>query len=178
MLFTDTGALSPVLLSARRCPKRLRLPAVGSAASVFPWYFTSQGISFAHHTRTVPVQASLPRNAQRPVHRYDHAGAADKSPGRSPGPCACQRSTIYETRRFPAAFLRQRTGSVRQEMRLPGFISPSGAMSRSLVSSSTDRIIPRDSRPRMVRGARLATTQTCLPTSSSGLKCAAIPDRI
>jgi len=42
--------------------------------------------------------------------------------------------------------------------------------------SSAIRIIPFDSMPLILRGARLATTTTWRPTISSGLKCWAMPD--
>ena len=40
------------------------------------------------------------------------------------------------------------------------------------------RIIPFDSMPRILRGARLARIQICLPTISSGEYCSAIPDNV
>ena len=44
--------------------------------------------------------------------------------------------------------------------------------------SSEKSSMPLDSIPRSMRGLRFATTITCLPTHSSGLKCCATPDTI
>ena len=62
---------------------------------------------------------------------------------------------------------------------LPGVTSLGGCINDSVPSlSSTDNNIPCDSTPFSLRGSRLATKHTCLPTRSSGLYHAAIPDMI
>ena len=52
----------------------------------------------------------------------------------------------------------------------PLFTGAAGSSSTSLpAASSPMRIIPRDSIPLSVRGSRLTSTNTCRPTSSSGV---------
>jgi hypothetical protein len=58
----------------------------------------------------------------------------------------------------------------------PLAVSSSGLTNFSFPLSSAIRIIPLLSMPLILRGARLATTTTCLPTMADGSKCRAIPE--
>ena len=67
------------------------------------------------------------------------------------------------------AGLKKRVWRAGQPTRLPGTTGRSTVMTLRLSSKLTaERIIPWLSMPLMVRGARLATKHTCLPTSCSG----------
>ena len=67
------------------------------------------------------------------------------------------------------AGLKRRVWRAGQPTRLPGTTGRSTVMTLRLSSKLTaERIIPWLSMPLMVRGARLATKHTCLPTSCSG----------
>ncbi len=67
------------------------------------------------------------------------------------------------------AGLKRRVWRAGQPTRLPGTTGRSTVMTLRLSSKLTaERIMPWLSMPLMVRGARLATKHTCLPTSCSG----------
>ena len=67
------------------------------------------------------------------------------------------------------AGLKKRVWRAGQPTRLPGTTGRSTVMTLRLSSKLTaERIMPWLSMPLMVRGARLATKHTCLPTSCSG----------
>ena len=65
------------------------------------------------------------------------------------------------------------------EILLPAAMASLGCTKYNLPwASSAIKIIPLLSTPRILRGAKFATTTTCLPIMSAGSKCIAIPDKM